>query len=916
MSNRILPVIGSKGTYELLPPFDSKILSEELYTCKAIRNISEYVSYNQDVKKLVYEYYKLTEEDYENDIKEDMEIVSLQNNKGVWVYVPARFIIKYPTTDGVPYHQVSVVCKLPAIEVEKDLEFLKDNINNLLKDTLGFEASISIIESSRIIAVTKQVADKLKIERAALSKGKVTDRARYTELLQKYQILLDNIKLLEEYIKKMNGVFRLDGPNYVIKNAVVPYRIIGYDAHATYTAKVDIGEVEVNDKYVIYTAPNEVTVATITVNDIDFIVHITEELPNIATPVINLLNEDEFIGPDVGFLTNTFSTLFMEDDHVSTDWEVATDAEFTNVISSISNSTVYKTYYLVTDLQPNTTYYVRAKFHGSVLTSNWGVLPFTTRTSFIDKPVIVQPSNHSDNLGPDITFTSNEFSLLYGTDTHKASQWQISTDSDFKTIVADTEQTSVDLTSFTVRYLLANRTYYARVRYLGYIKGPSEWSDTLHFSTLSTYVTTPVVVSPVTNSKNLGPLVELVSSNFKTIAFSDEHINSDWQVATDALFTNIVFEKTNEVSGKIQLYTDRLNSNKTYFVRVRHTSEKNGTSAWSPVVTFSTRASYIDKPFIINPISNTENLGPVINFNSTVFKTDDSDTHVSSTWEVSTDENFSEIVHGSLDNANDKITFNVKNIAANTKYYTRVKYKGSSGDWSEWSDITYFFTHGSYITTPKIETPLYGQISLGRDVTLVSSEFESIANQSHAYSDWQISTSKTFNTGTSEVNSPFLTKFVAKNLSPGTVYYARVRYCSNTELKSQWSSVLEFTTSNNFIEKPSITVPIHGDDKQYDNICFKSTPFKAFSSSSHASSTWSIRKKTGASTTTTVINDVESTEFLTQFNLINAEFNTTYLIRVKYKDDSGYSSDWSESSVFVTRPDFATSPEYDVPAMT
>ncbi len=201
MSSRILPVIGSSGTYELLPPFDTVILPEEIYTCKAIRNISEYVSYNQDPKKLVHDYYGLSENDYENDIQEDMEIVSLQNNKGVWVYVPARYIVKYPEVDGIPYHQLSMVCKIPAIEVSRDISHLKTDVINLIKDTLGVDAAVEIVEVSRTIAVTKDVSDQLKIDRALVSNGRVTDRAKYMQLLQQQQVLLDKIEGLENYIK-------------------------------------------------------------------------------------------------------------------------------------------------------------------------------------------------------------------------------------------------------------------------------------------------------------------------------------------------------------------------------------------------------------------------------------------------------------------------------------------------------------------------------------------------------------------------------------------------------------------------------------------------------------------------------------------------------------------------------------------
>lgn len=201
MTSRILPVIGSRGTYELLPPFDTVILPEELYTCKAIRNISEYVSYNQDPKKLVYDYYGLTEADYESDVQEDMEIVSLQNNKGVWIYIPARYIIKYPEVDGIPFRQLSMVCKLPAIEVSRDISHLKTDVINLVKDTLGVEPVVEIVEVSRTIAVTREVSDQLKIERSLVSNGRVTDRAKYMELLQREQLLLNKIQALEDYIK-------------------------------------------------------------------------------------------------------------------------------------------------------------------------------------------------------------------------------------------------------------------------------------------------------------------------------------------------------------------------------------------------------------------------------------------------------------------------------------------------------------------------------------------------------------------------------------------------------------------------------------------------------------------------------------------------------------------------------------------
>lgn len=201
MTDRILPTIGSKGTYTFDTPYDAKTIPEEIYTCKAIRNISEYVSYNQDPKKLIYDFYGLTDIDYEADLEADMEIVSLQNKEGVWLYVPARYILTYPIVNGIPYRQLAIVCKLPAIKADMDLTLLTTDIGNLISDYIGTDSNISLVETSRTIAVTKTESDILTASRNIVATNNRTDRSRYTKLLSDHNEALLKIHELEEYIK-------------------------------------------------------------------------------------------------------------------------------------------------------------------------------------------------------------------------------------------------------------------------------------------------------------------------------------------------------------------------------------------------------------------------------------------------------------------------------------------------------------------------------------------------------------------------------------------------------------------------------------------------------------------------------------------------------------------------------------------
>lgn len=71
------------------------------------------------------------------------------------------------------------------------------------------------------------------------------------------------------------------------------------------------------------------------------------------------------------------------------------------------------------------------------------------------------------------------------------------------------------------------------------------------------------------------------------------------------------------------------------------------------------------------------------------------DTHQSTTWEISTDEEFNNIIYSSVDDTENLTTLPVidTTIEMDEFYYIRAKFKSSTGDESEWSDILYFETY-------------------------------------------------------------------------------------------------------------------------------------------------------------------------------------------------------------------------------
>lgn len=106
------------------------------------------------------------------------------------------------------------------------------------------------------------------------------------------------------------------------------------------------------------------------------------------------------------------------------------------------------------------------------------VLPFGVQT-----PTNVSPSNGATGQNGSVTLTASAFSWLGVADTHASSDWQVSTDSGFTSLVANVVGDTVNKTSYTVTGLSTSQTYYWRVRYTGVNNGTSNWSTPTTFVT-------------------------------------------------------------------------------------------------------------------------------------------------------------------------------------------------------------------------------------------------------------------------------------------------------------------------------------------------------------------------------------------------------------------------------------------------
>lgn len=103
----------------------------------------------------------------------------------------------------------------------------------------------------------------------------------------------------------------------------------------------------------------------------------------------------------------------------------------------------------------------------------------------------------------------------------------------------------------------------------------------------------PSVTAPVEGAINLGPAVTFTATPFAMSVGQDTQQATNWQLATDALFLNIVQSSLADTVNLSSWTVQNLLSNAVYYARVQYIGTNNEISAYSTAVSFTTKASYI-----------------------------------------------------------------------------------------------------------------------------------------------------------------------------------------------------------------------------------------------------------------------------------------------------------------------------------
>lgn len=588
--------------------------------------------------------------------------------------------------------------------------------------------------------------------------------------------------------------------------------------------------------------------------------------------VTDEVTRPSIVSPENGALDTTLTPTLQtsafgvgsSDSHESTDWQVASDIGFNTLVWQSLNDTTDLVATTPLGLETVTTYYVRARHRGAEFgASEWSpAISFTTADIYIDAPIITTPLEGAVNQSTLPTLTADAFTCVNGSDTHQSSDWQVASDSGFTSLKVNIKADSANKTSLTLSTTLTpGNTYYARVRYIGTSYGGSDWSMAVSFTVDE--VVQPTITNPVDGATGTTVSPTLEGSAF-SVGSSDTHTSSDWQIASDAGFSSIIWESLSDALHLTQITASGLSTRTSYYIRVRYYGDEFGASEWSTPVSFTTADIYTETPSITSPTDNAQHQRLTPSITGSAFNTvNGSDTHQSTDWQVSSTSNFSAILWESIGDLSNltSVTVPGRNLAAGTTYYLRVRYTGADFGTSGWSSVITITT--DEVVQPSITSPADGALGVALNATLSASSFAVGSSDTHLGSDWEVATDSLFANivFSSYDDTSNLTSIALSGLGITTQYYARVRYAGQNFGDSEWSVPVSFTTADIYIEQPTITSPTSGATDIGETPTFTTDAFNG--TDTHVSSSWYLYRTSDETLVWSSVGDTSNLESIT-----------------------------------------------------
>ena len=277
-----------------------------------------------------------------------------------------------------------------------------------------------------------------------------------------------------------------------------------------------------------------------------------------------------------------------------TDYDSFSVYEVTSSVGTVSRTNEAITLMVATDEVSNTLQLTVSR-DGNIVVKNVAI-----GAQVIATPNITSPASGSVDVTIPTSLLATAFtSYPTGADTHVSSDWRVKNTAGG--IVWQSLSNTVDKTSITIpaSNLAPGTQYFAEVRYNGNVLGSSSYSPPVQFTTSVVFIVRPSITSPVSGATGVAATPTFVATAFATNPVgSDTHVSSDWRLK-DSLGAIIWSSNTDTVNKtSITLPTGVLAVSSQYTMEVRYNGNILQPSQWSPVVSFTTAATFAYEKYL------------------------------------------------------------------------------------------------------------------------------------------------------------------------------------------------------------------------------------------------------------------------------------------------------------------------------
>lgn len=271
-----------------------------------------------------------------------------------------------------------------------------------------------------------------------------------------------------------------------------------------------------------------------------------------------------------------------------TDYDSFSVYEVTSSAGTVSRTNETITLMVATD-EVNNTLQLTVSRDDNIVVKNIAI-----GAQVIATPNITSPASGSVDVSIPTSLLATAFtSYPTGADTHVSSDWRVKNTAG--EIVWQSLSNTIDKTSITIpaSNLAPGTQYFAEVRYNGNILGSSSYSPPVQFTTSVVFIVRPSITSPVSGATGVAATPTFIATAFATNPIgSDTHASSDWRLKNSlgAIIWSSIADATNKTS--ITLPTGVLAVSSQYTMEVRYNGNILQPSQWSPVVSFTTAATF------------------------------------------------------------------------------------------------------------------------------------------------------------------------------------------------------------------------------------------------------------------------------------------------------------------------------------